>query len=205
MKIFTPIYQRILLWSQHKSATSYLAGLSFAEAIIFPIPPEVMLAPMCLTQPRQGFRFASVSLASSMLGAVIGYLLGHYTYELLGFVFEALGWVEKIDARVSQLRELSAQSPWQTFWLLVLAGFTPIPLKIFTWASGIVGLPFLPFMASMLVGRGKRVYLIALAIRLGGERAARILDSFIEPIGWFFTAILVLGLGYLGFNALAGV
>lgn len=205
MKIFTPIYQRILLWSQHKSASRYLAGLSFAEAIIFPVPPEVMLAPMCLMQPRQGFRFASVSLASSMLGAVVGYLLGHYTYELLGFVFEALGWVEQIDARVSQLRELSAQSPWQTFWLLVLAGFTPIPLKIFTWASGIVGLPFLPFMASMLVGRGKRVYLIALAIRLGGERAARILDGFIEPIGWIVTAILVLGLGYLGFNVLVGV
>ena len=56
-----------------------------------------------------------------------------------------------------------AESPWKAFWLLVLAGFTPIPLKIFTWASGIVGVPMLPFLASMLVGRGKRVYLVALA------------------------------------------
>lgn len=203
MKIFTPIYQRMLHWSRHKSATWYLGGLSFAEAIIFPIPPEVMLAPMCLAQPKQGFRFASVSLAASMLGAVVGYLLGFYTYELLTFVFEALGWSEQIEARVAMLRELSAQSPWQTFWLLVLAGFTPIPLKIFTWASGIVGLPFLPFMASMLVGRGKRVYLIALAIRLGGEKAAQVLESIIEPLGWIVTVLLVLGLGYFGFHAMS--
>ena len=70
------------------------------------------------------------------------------------------------------------------FWLLVLAGFTPIPLKIFTWASGIVGVPMLPCLAAMLVGRGKRVYLLALVIRLGGERAERALHRWIEHLGW---------------------
>jgi uncharacterized membrane protein YdjX (TVP38/TMEM64 family) len=112
-----------------------------------------------------------------------------------------LGWSEGLDAWVTQLRELSSQSPWKTFWLLVLAGFTPIPLKIFTWAAGIVGLPFLPFMASMVVGRGKRVFLVALLIRLGGERAVRTLEEFIEPIGWIATVLLLGVLGWLGYHA----
>jgi membrane protein YqaA with SNARE-associated domain len=201
MKIFTPLYQRMLRWASHRRAPVYLAAFSFGEAFIVPIPPEVMLVPMCLSRPKQGFRFAGLSLSGSMLGAIVGYLLGYYTYELLRFVFEALGWIEQIDAWVSRLRELSVQSPWQTFWLLVLAGFTPIPLKIFTWSAGIVGLPLLPFLASMLVGRGKRVLLVALAIRLGGERAARVLESFVEPLGWLVTAALVVGLGYLGYSA----
>ena len=92
----------------------------------------------------------------------------------------------------------------ETFWILVLAGFTPIPLKFFTWASGIVGVPLLPFMASMAVGRGKRVYLVAAAIRLGGERAEAALRRWIEPLGWIATALLVAGIGYLAWRSQAG-
>ena len=85
----------------------------------------------------------------------------------------------------------------RAFWLLVIAGFTPIPLKIFTWASGLVGVPFLPFMASMAIGRGKRLYLVALAIRLGGERAEKALHKYIEPIGWFALVLLAAIIGWL--------
>src|SRR5690606_28951320 len=134
---------------------------SVAEAVVFPVMPEVMLAPMALAQPRHAFRFASLSLAGSMVGAVIGYLLGHYAYELVKPLLVSLGWIERIDEQVDYLRAIARESPWKAFWILVLAGFTPIPLKIFTWASGIVGVPMLPFLASMLVGRGKRVYLVA--------------------------------------------
>ena len=146
--------------------------------------PEVMLAPMCLAQPRHAFRFANISLLFSLLGAVVGYLLGHYAYELVKPGLAALGWLARIDAEVADLRNVVAHSPWRAFWLLVLAGFTPIPLKIFTWASGIVGVPLWPFLAAMLVGRGKRVYLLALVIRLGGERAERALHRWIEHLGW---------------------
>lgn len=201
MKLFSSFYQRVLRWASHHNAPTVLTVFSFAEAIVLPVPPEVLLAPMCLSRPQSGFRYAALSLAGSMAGAVVGYLLGYYTYELLQPLFELLGWSESMGAWVTQLRELSAQSPWQTFWLLVLAGFTPIPLKIFTWAAGIVGLPFLPFMASMLVGRGKRVFLVALLIRLGGERAVRKLEEFIEPLGWIATALLLGLLGWLAYHA----
>src|SRR5690606_30719167 len=141
MRLFEPLYHRIMLWARHRHAPALLTLFSTAEAVFFPVPPEMMLAPMCLAQPRSGFRFASLSLAGSMVGAVIGYVLGYYAYEMLMPLFESLGWLERIDEQVTQLREIVAQSPWQAFWLLVLAGFTPIPLKIFTWASGIVGVP----------------------------------------------------------------
>ena len=204
MTLFEPIYHRMMVWARHRHAPALLSLFSAAEAVFFPVPPEVMLAPMCLAQPRRAFTFASLSLAGSMVGAVIGYVLGHFAYELLIPVFESLGWLEKIDAQVTRLREIAAQSPWQAFWLLVLAGFTPIPLKIFTWAAGIVGVPFLPFLASMFIGRGKRVYLLAGAIRLGGERAERMLAQYIEQIGWFMTGILVLGLAWIGWHVISG-
>lgn len=197
MRLFRPLYERALRWSRHPHAPRLLGGLSFAEAIVFPVMPEVMLAPMCLAQPRRGMWFASISLAFSLLGAVVGYLLGHYAYEWVRPLLDSIGWLEKIDAQVVELRRITAQSPWQAFWLLVLAGFTPIPLKIFTWASGVVGVPMLPFLASMLIGRGKRVYLVALAIRLGGERAERALHRWIEHLGWGALVLLAALGGWL--------
>ena len=201
MKLFGPLYERALVWSRHPKAPALLTGLSFAEAIVFPVMPEVMLAPMCLAQPKRGYWFATLSLAGSLVGAVVGYLLGHYAFELVRPLLEDLGWLARIDAQVASLREVLAESPWKAFWLLVVAGFTPIPLKIFTWASGIVGVPMLPFLTSMFVGRGKRVFLVALAIRFGGERAEKALHRYIEPIGWSALALLA---GLLGWFLLRG-
>jgi membrane protein YqaA with SNARE-associated domain len=197
MKLFGPLYQRALTWSRHPKAPALLGGLSFAEAIVFPVMPEVMLAPMCLAQPQRAFRFASISLLFSLLGAVVGYLLVLYAYVAVQAMLAALGWLARIDTEVAQLREIVAHSPWKAFWLLVLAGFTPIPLKIFTWASGVVGVPMLPFLAAMLVGRGKRVYLLALVIRLGGERAERALHRWIEHLGWAALLLVVALAGWL--------
>lgn len=204
MKIFGPLYERTIGWARHRRAPAFLTGLSFAEAVVFPVPPEVMLAPMCLAQPKRGFWFATLSLLGSLAGAVVGYVLGHFAYELVKPLLAALGWMERIDAQVQQLREIAAHSPWQAFWLLVLAGFTPIPLKIFTWASGIVGVPLVPFLASMFIGRGKRVYLVALAIRLGGVRAEAALRRYIEPIGWIASVLLVAAIGWLVWKAQFG-
>ncbi|CTP90616.1 hypothetical protein A6R71_11100 [Xanthomonas translucens pv. arrhenatheri] len=192
MKIFGPLYERAIAWSRHRRAPTFLTALSFAEAIVFPVPPEVMLAPMSLAQPRRALWFATLSLMGSVAGALVGYTLGHFAFAAVQPLIEWLGWTQKIDAQVSHLRDVVAESPWRAFWLLVLAGFTPIPLKIFTWASGIVGIPLLPFLASMLVGRGKRVYLVAGAIRLGGPRAEAALRRWIEPLGWVAMAILAL-------------
>lgn len=201
MKVFGPLYERTLQWSRHPRAPALLGWLSFFEAVVFPVPPEVMLAPMSLAEPRRAFWFATLSVMGSLAGALIGYMLGHFAYAAVQPLIEWLGWRAAIDGQVAQLQAIVAESPWRAFWLLVLAGFTPIPLKIFTWASGVVGVPLLPFLASMAVGRGKRVYLIAIAIRLGGARAEAALRRWIEPLGWVAMLLLAGLVGWLVWRA----
>ncbi|TDR39433.1 membrane protein YqaA with SNARE-associated domain [Tahibacter aquaticus] len=184
MKLFKPLYEKALQWAAHPQAERLLAGLSFVEAIIFPVMPEVMLAPMTLARPSRWARYATISMVFSVIGAVVGYVLGHYAFDLLRPLLDYLGWLPRIDALVLELRTTVANSAWTAFWLLVLAGFMPVPLKIFTWASGIVGVPMLAFVASMIIGRGKRVYLLAGVIRLGGPRAEAVLHKYIEWVGW---------------------
>ena len=191
MKLFKPLYEVALKWAAHPKAPWYLAGLSFVEAIIFPVMPEVMLAPMVLAKPEKWARYATISLVGSVLGALVGYALGHWAFDFVRPLLADLGWLPRIDEYVAELTKDVQQHPWSAFWTLVLAGFLPIPLKIFTWASGIVGVPMLAFVASMIVGRGKRVFLLAGAIRLGGPRAEAALHRWIEPIGWLAVGLLV--------------
>ncbi|MGJ7903590.1 YqaA family protein [Lysobacter sp. 1R34A] len=197
MKIFGPLYERALTWARHRHAPAYLTGLSFVEAIIFPIMPEVMLAPMCVGAPRRAFWFATLSLIGSMAGALVGYALGHYAFEALKPVFAAMGMLTSIESGIATVQAKMAESPWAVFTFLVLGGFMPIPMKVFTWASGIVGVPMLQYVLSMLIGRGKRVFLLALAIRIGGERAEATLRRYIEPIGWIATAIIAVAVVWL--------
>jgi membrane protein YqaA with SNARE-associated domain len=204
LKVFAPLYEGALRWARHRNAPTLLGVLSFIEAIFFPVMPEVMLAPMALSRPQRAFRFATISLACSLAGAVVGYMLGHYAYELVKPLFARLGWAAHVEEQVAYLRTLAIESPWKAFWVLVLAGFAPIPLKFFTWASGIVGVPMLPFLASMFVGRGKRVYLLAAAIRIGGTRADAALHRWIEPVGWVATVLLAGLVAWLGWRAYAG-
>lgn len=199
MRLFRTLYDHVLDWAGRRHAERYLATLSFIEAIIFPVPPEVMLAPMVLARPRRWLRYASVSLGFSLLGALVGYALGHFAFEAARPLLEWLGWMPRIDELVGELSVRAAGSPWMVFGLLVVAGFLPVPLKIFTWASGIVGIPLLPFIASMFVGRGKRVYLLAGLVRLGGARAERMLLRWIEWIGWSLIVLIIAAIIYLKF------
>lgn len=204
MKLFAPLYERAIRWSRDRRAPTLLVGLSFIEAIFFPIMPEVMLAPMCLAKPKAWAKFAGLSLAGSMVGAVVGYLLGHYAFELVRPLLESMGMMDGIQHGIDAIQAKMAESPWSVFGLLVLGGFAPIPMKVFTWASGIAGVPWGPYLAAMAVGRGKRVFLLALAIRLGGERAERALHRWIEPVGWAATLLLLAVLAYFGYRAWAG-
>ena len=190
MQLFRPWYERALAWSRHPKAPWLLTGLSFIEAIFFPIPPEVMLAPMSLAQPKRAFRFAALSLAGSMVGMFIGYALGYFALEAAMPLVGKLGYADQFEA----IRQQAADNG---FWLLLVAGFTPVPFKVFTIASGAVGMPLLPFFFGALIGRGKRVFLVAAAIRLGGERAERALHRHIEPVGWVALAVFAVLVGWL--------
>ena len=184
MKIFQPLFERAIVWARHKNAPALLTFLSFIEAIFFPVPPELMLAPMCVAQPRRGFYFASLSLLGSMAGMFIGYAIGFYAIELAMPFIEKMGYAAQFDS-------IKQEAAANGFWLLLIAGFTPVPFKIFTLASGAVGMPLLPFFFGGAIGRGKRVFLVAGAIRLGGEKAEATLRRHIEPVGWGASVLLV--------------
>ncbi|HEX7370739.1 MAG TPA: VTT domain-containing protein [Rhodanobacteraceae bacterium] len=191
MKLFRPLYEKALEWAARPRADVGLALLSFFEAFIFPIAPEIMLAPMTLARPRKWWQFASISLLFSLLGSLVGYALGHYAFDAVKPLLADLGWLPHLEKLVQTLGADARAHPWKAFWLLVAAGFVPIPMKVASWACGIVGMPILPFLGGIAVGRGKRVFLVAGAIRLGGERAERLLHKYIEIIGWAIVAIVV--------------
>ncbi len=190
MAVFRNLYERAILWAAHPKATYFLTLLSFCEAIFFPIMPEVMLAPMSLAQPKKAFWFSTLSLVGSLVGMFIGYAVGHYAIDLAMPLIEKMGYS-------AQFEGIKQQAENNGFWLLLLAGFTPIPFKIFTLASGAVGMPLLPFFFGALIGRGKRVYLVATAIYFGGEKAEAKLRQYIEPIGWSAMVLFVAVIAYM--------
>ena len=177
MSLFQPLFERTILWAKHPRAPALLTFLSFIEAIFFPVPPELMMVPMCVAQPRRGFGYAALSLLGSVLGMFVGYAIGYYAIDM------AMPYIEKMGYG-GEFENIKQQAAANGFWLLLIAGFTPVPFKIFTLASGAVGMPLLPFFLGATIGRGKRVFLVAGAIRLGGEKAEATLRKHIEPIGW---------------------
>jgi membrane protein YqaA with SNARE-associated domain len=183
MRLFAPLYRRCLAWAGHRHAPYYLAGMSAAESTFFPVPPDVMLAPMTLAQPLKWLRFALICTTASVLGGLIGYLLGHFALE------QVLPWIERVGygPTFEHIQSLFAR---YGFWIVLVAGFTPIPYKIFTIASGAAGMALLPFVLGSMVGRGGRFLLVAGAIRLGGERLERILLRYIEWVGWGVVVVL---------------
>ncbi|WP_243040956.1 YqaA family protein [Dyella sedimenti] len=191
MRLFGPLYARALTWARHPKAVYFLCGLSFVEAFIFPVMPEVMLAPMMLGKRHKAFFYANLSLLFSLLGSLVGYALGHWAFHALSPLLEHLHLLAPIETGVANLRAQMNQHWLGLMLVLALAALQPVvPMKFVTWAAGIVGVPVIPFLVCMAVGRGKRVWLLALLIRLFGERAERILHQHIERIGWVALVIL---------------
>jgi membrane protein YqaA with SNARE-associated domain len=194
MQLFGKLYAHALTWARHPRALYYLSGLSFVEAFIFPVMPEVMLAPMMLAKRHRAFFYANVSLLFSLLGALVGYALGHWAFTALKPLLDTLHLLAPIEQGVASLRTQMVEHPWGLFGVLILAALQPVvPMKFVTWASGIVGVPVLPFLGCIAIGRGKRVWLLALLIWLFGERAERLLRDYIEWIGW----VVLVSLGAL--------
>ena len=192
MQLFGKLYARVLVWARDRRAVYYLCGLSFVEAFIFPIMPEVMLAPMMLGKRHRAFFYANISLLFSLAGSLVGYALGHWAFHALTPLLQSLHLYDSIERGVESLRTQMNQHWLEMLLVLMLAALQPVvPMKFVTWASGIVGVPVIPFLVCILLGRGKRVWLLALLIRLFGERAERILHKHIEWIGWAALIVLV--------------
>ena len=172
-------------WVRHPHASLYLAGLSFAESSFFPVPPDIMLAPMALANRDRAWRYALLTTVFSVIGGLAGYAIGVFAFEFVQPWLKTLGYWDGY----LQVRDWFAR--WG-FWAVFLAGFTPIPYKLFTIASGVIAMALVPFVLASLIGRGARFFLVAGLIVWGGERFERMLAQYIDMIGWATVAIAVL-------------
>jgi membrane protein YqaA with SNARE-associated domain len=190
MRLFSPLYARAMQWARHPHAPWYLGTLSFAESSFFPVPPDVMLAPMSLAQPSRAWAFAALTTITSVLGGVLGYLIGWLAFDFIEPLLHQWGYYEKY------LRAHAWFEDWG-FWAIFLAGFSPIPYKVFTITAGVIGMAMLPFVAASIIGRGARFFLVAGLMAWGGERMERKLKQWVDWLGWLtILAVVVAVLVY---------
>ncbi len=185
--MFTKLYDEVLRWARHRLAVWYLAALSFAESSFFPIPPDVMLMPMCLANPKRAWHFATVTTLTSVLGGILGYGIGVFALDLIAPLLNEGGrWAD------AYVRATQWFADWG-FWAVFLAGFSPIPYKVFTITAGAVAMPFLPFVVASLIGRGGRFFLVAGLLAWGGSKMEQTIRRYVDFLGWLVVALIVVG------------
>lgn len=189
--LFGRLYDIVLRWAAHKRATWLLGILSFTESSFFPIPPDVMLAPMVLAGPRRAWLLATITTVASVVGGLFGYLLGHFALEFVLPLLERLNYLDYYHLAQSWFER------WG-FWIILVAGFSPIPYKLFTIAAGAAALNPLVFILASLVGRGGRFFLVAGLLAWGGPRLEPWLRTYIERIGWATVVLLAAGIAVAG-------
>jgi len=182
MKIFSRLYSMVMQWVRHPHARWYLAGLSFAESSFFPIPPDVMLAPMALAQPKKAWQLALLTTVASVAGGILGYLIGMYAFEFVQPWIAKAGYAAKFEHVQAWFEE------WG-FFAIFVAGFSPIPYKLFTISAGLISMSFLPFVIASAIGRGARFFLVASLMRWGGEPMEKAMHEYVDRIGWLIIVV----------------
>jgi len=174
------LYHWVLGWADRPGGPWALAGIATAESFFFPIPPDVLLIPLCIGKPKRAFRFAALCTLGSVAGGMLGYLIGYQLFETIGRpILEFYNGTEAFAALDRRFEE-------NLILALGTAGFTPIPYKVFTIAAGSFAVPFGAFVAISAVSRAGRFFLVAGLIRLFGER----IRDFIERYFNILTIVL---------------
>ncbi len=185
MRIFSTLYEKMIAWARHRHAPYYLFGLSFAEYSFFPIPPDFMLAPMALANPSRAWNYATLTTIASVLGGIAGYFIGLLAFKLVHPYIINFGY----ENTYQQIETWF--SVWG-FWIIFVAGFAPIPYKLFTIAAGALKIALVPFVLGSIVGRGGRFFLVTLAIKLGGEKLEQSIAKYIDHISWVLVGCILL-------------
>jgi len=185
MTLFKPWYDRVLRWSRHPHAERYLGAMSFAESSFFPIPVDVMLAPMCLADRDRWIRYATIATVFSVLGGLGGYAIGWGLFEVIEpWLSESHYW-EDFELASKWLNDYGV-------WVVFAMGFSPLPYKVATIAAGVAVINLPGFFIGSLVGRAARFFLVAGLVRLGGDRFESTLSRYVERIGWATVGIIVI-------------
>ena len=179
--MFNTLYKKCLNLAAHKSSKYYLAAVSFIESSFFPIPPDVMVIPMVISKKDAFLKIFLIATIFSVLGGVFGYLIGAFFFDIGMQVMSVYGYENKLINLKNNLMNSDGFYAW--LGILFLAGFTPLPYKVFTIASGLIGFNIIIFILISLISRGMRFFIISYLSYKFGD----LFSHFVEKYGskWF--------------------
>jgi len=171
----------------HRHATVCIAAIAFLESSVFPIPPDVLLIPMVLAAPTRAFRLVAIVTAASVLGGITGYAIGHYLFDAIGHaILNIYGYFDKFATFQDWYQEWGG-------WIVFAGGFSPIPYKVITIASGTVQLDFWTFTIVSIISRGARFLLVAALLWKFGVPIRIFIEQRLGPLTLAFVFLLIAG------------
>ncbi|MBL8027384.1 MAG: DedA family protein [Fibrobacteres bacterium] len=182
-------YDWVMHWADTRFGTQALAILAFAESSFFPVPPDVLLIGLNLGKPKKAFYYAFICSLFSVLGGMLGYFIGTMLWQVVsGFFFSYIpGFTPAIFAKVQ------AMYLEYGFFAVLIAGFTPIPYKVFTIASGVFALNFPLFVLASAISRSLRFFIVSTLIYFFGETIKKYIDKYFNILSFVFVVLIVLG------------
>ncbi len=189
------LHRRLYDWVLHWADTRYgiwaLFLLSFAESSFFPVPPDVLLAPLTLGQPKKWFRFALFCSIASVLGGVMGYMVGMFLWEQIGeWVLANMAWAKITPENFQKFSQ--AYEKWD-FWVVFTCGFTPLPFKVCTITAGVAKINFVMFLIAAAVSRSARFFLVAGLFGKYGPGIKPYIEKYFNWLCLLFMALLIGG------------
>lgn len=179
------LYHWVLQWSETPYGTWALFLLAFSESSFFPIPPDVLLIALAVGKPEKSFKYAAVCALGSVLGGILGYVIG---WQFMAAVGEKIVAFYGLSAKVEYLEVLYNR---YDAWAVGIAGFTPIPYKVFTIAAGVFKINFLIFVAASAVSRSARFFLVGGLIYHFGPGIQAFIEKYFNLLAVIFTVLLV--------------
>ena len=181
------LYEWVMGWSRSRYGTPALFLIAVAESSFFPIPPDVLLMALAISAPRRSLYYAAICTVGSICGGILGYVIGLEFYELLGRrIIEFYGVAEEFSYVGDQYQQ-------NAFAAITIAGFTPIPYKVFTIAAGVFRIPLFTLVAASLLGRTGRFFLVGALIRVFGPTIKTFIDRYLNILCIAFVVLLLLG------------
>ena len=181
------VYDWMLRLAGRRDAEAWLGAVSFADSSFFPLPPDIMLAPMCMARPEKALRYAWTTTWTAVAGALLGYAIGYALFELIG---RPLLGVYGYEAKFA---EFAADIKANGFWWMLAFASLPIPYKVATIAAGSVQMDLVTLVVASFVGRGARFFLVAVLIKRYGEVAQRLIDEHFHKLALLFIVLFIGG------------
>lgn len=181
------LYDIVLSYADKPSAPFVLGAVSFAESSFFPVPPDALLMPMCLARPDRSYRYALICTITSVIGGLLGYYIGAVLFETVGqWLIHTYGLADKVEAYRKAYQDYGQ-------WIILIKGFTPIPFKLVTIASGLAGFDIWWFLGLSIVTRAARFFVIALLMHSCGVAMRAFIERHLTLLAVLFVVALVGG------------